>query len=243
MGCPVPKVVKSNGGSALMLDPQLAYELVSAVCQNVKKPVTVKIRAGWDAAHINAVEIAQLMEQAGAKAIAVHPRTRSQFYSGSADWQIIRQVKQAVTIPVIGNGDIFKVEDMCAMAQATGCDAFMVARGCLGNPWLLKQLVTYEQTGVILPDPTADQRFEQALKHAQKLIELKGEYAGIKEMRGHTCWYLTGLPRSNRVKAKINFMDTYDQMVEILDHYRQALVDNDYSWFKPDESTGGRNDT
>ncbi len=232
MGCPVPKVVKSNGGSALMLQPEYAYELIRAVVAAVTKPVTVKIRSGWDQQHINAVEVARLMEKAGVSAIAVHPRTRAQFYSGQADWDLIRQVKQAVSIPVIGNGDINSVADMIAMKEQTGCDAFMVARGCLGNPWLIRQLVTYEQQGIILEAPSVDQRFDQALQHAGELISLKGEINGIKEMRGHACWYLAGLPKSNRVKAKFNDMTTYQQFETILQQYRQAMATNDYSWFE-----------
>ncbi len=232
MGCPVRKVVRNNGGSALMKEPEHAYELVKAIKQAISKPLTVKIRAGWDSDSINAVEMAVLMDKAGADAVAIHPRVRTQFYSGKADWNLIRDVKAAVSIPVIGNGDIRSVDDMLAMEELTGCDGFMVARGCLGNPWLISQLVQYDEYGIRTEKPTAQERIDQCLEHARRLIELKGERPAIKEMRGHACWYIDGLPKANKVKAQINFMSTMEQLNTIMSEYLKAMETEDYSYFE-----------
>ncbi len=236
MGCPVPKVANNGSGSALMKDPEYAAELVKAIVDSVNKPVTVKIRSGWDDSSINVVEMSQLLEKSGIRALCVHPRTRTQFYSGHSDWSLIKAVKEKLSIPVIGNGDIKTVEDMIRMKEETGCDAFMVSRGCLGNPWLIQQLVHYEKTGEIIEGPTPEERLLQCLYHAQRLINLKGERIAIKEMRGHACWYINGLPNNNRVKALINNITRYEQLDYIMNSYREALKAEDYRFL--DEGKG-----
>lgn len=232
MGCPVTKVVKAGSGSALMKDEEHACALVKAIVEKVKKPVTVKIRAGWNLDMINAVSLAKGLEQAGAKAIAVHPRTKMEMYEGHSNWDIIRQVKEAVSIPVIGNGDIKTVEDAIEMMKQTNCDAVMVARGVLGNPWLIKELKDYFETGSYGESIPVTQRFELALEHAQRLIELKGERVGMKEMRGHACWYIHGLPHNNKVKAKLSRMTKYEVFAEILNQYKHSVETEDYSWLE-----------
>ena len=231
MGCPVPKIVNNNSGSALMRSSEYAAELLTEIVRNVRKPVTVKVRAGWDAQHINVVDFVKRIQSSGISAVCVHPRTRTQYYSGKSDWDLIRQVKEIAEIPVIGNGDIKSVDDMIRMKQLTNCDRFMISRGCLGNPWLIQQLVHYEQTGEILQDPTAEERIDQCLLHARKLIDLKGELNGIKEMRGHACWYINGLPNNNKVKDRINVMNTYRDLKGIMDQYLEAIRTDDYSRF------------
>lgn len=223
MGCPVTKVIKSNAGSALMKDVEHAEKLVKAIVEAVNKPVTVKMRAGWDKKHINAVDLAKRVERAGAKAICIHGRTRNQMYEGHADWNIIKEVKQAVSIPVIGNGDIKCVEDMQRMLEETGCDAVMIGRGVLGNPWLIKQCVTYANTHEISKEFTYQEKFALAREHAQKLCRLKGEYVGIREMRGHATWYIKGLPMSHRVKDELSKIASYEEMDMILKAYERQL--------------------
>lgn len=235
MGCPVPKVCRNNGGSALMNEPEHACQMVKEIVNHVNKPVTVKLRAGWDKQHINVVSMAKGLQDAGVSAIAVHPRTRSEYYTGHSNWELIKEVKQAVDIVVIGNGDIKKIEDMLEMEKQTHCDAFMVARGCLGNPWLIQQMAHYDETQQIMPLPGYQQKISQCLYHAQKLIALKGEKNAIKEMRGHACWYINGLPKANKVKAKINFMDTYAQLERIMDEYIKAIETEDFSYFEQPE--------
>ena len=232
MGCPVNKVLKADAGSKLMLYPDKIYDIVKGVVESVSKPVTVKIRKGFDSEHVNAVEVAKLIEKAGASAIAIHGRTRAQMYEGVADWDIIRQVKEAVSIPVIGNGDIKTVEDAIEMMKQTNCDAVMVARGVLGNPWLIKELKDYFETGSYGESSPVTQRFELALEHAQRLIELKGERVGMKEMRGHACWYIHGLPHNNKVKAKLSRMTKYEVFAEILNQYKHSVETEDYSWLE-----------
>ena len=216
MGCPVPKIVRNGEGSALMKNPKLVYEIVSKTAKAIQKPVTVKIRKGFDDTCINAVEIAKIIEEAGASAVAVHGRTREQYYSGKADWDIIRQVKEAVSIPVIGNGDVVSGESAIAMMQQTGCDGVMIGRGAQGNPWIFSELVEYEKTGKIPERPNLEELKKMILRHAQLQVEYKGEYLGIREMRKHVSWYTTGLPNSARLRAKINAVESLVELEELL---------------------------
>lgn len=216
MGCPVPKVVNNHEGSALMKNPGLVEQILTALVKKVSKPVTVKIRTGFDEANVNAVEIASIAESCGVAAVAVHGRTRSQFYSGKADWSMIREVKKAVRIPVIGNGDIFTPEDAERMLKETGCDGLMLARGARGNPWLFGRTRHYLETGVILPEPTAAEIAAMILRHARLQIEQKGEEMGMKEMRKHIAWYTAGLPHSAAVRRKSNQLVTISQLETML---------------------------
>lgn len=217
MGCPVPKVVNNGEGSALMKQPKLVYEIVSKVAKAIQKPVTVKIRKGFDDAHINAVEIAKIAEEAGAAAVAVHGRTREQYYSGKADWDIIRRVKDAVSIPVIGNGDILTAQDVYNMKKQTGCDGFMIGRGAQGNPWIFRQILHYMETGEELPKPDIREVAEMILRHARSQIAFKGEMMGIREMRKHAAWYTSGYKNSAKLRGKINEIETYEQLKELFD--------------------------
>lgn len=216
MGCPVPKVVRNGEGSALMKNPKLVYELVSAVVKAIEKPVTVKIRKGFDDEHVNAVEIAKIIEEAGAAAVAVHGRTREQYYSGKADWDIIRQVKEAVSIPVIGNGDVTSGEKAIQMREYTGCDGVMIARGAQGNPWIFSELIAYEENGSLPPRPSIDEIRETMLRHARLQLEYKGDFCGIREMRKHVAWYTKGLHGAARLRDKVNEVESYEELEKIL---------------------------
>ena len=216
MGCPVPKVVRNGEGSALMKNPKLVYELVSATVKAIKKPVTVKIRKGFDDEHINAVEIAKIIEEAGAAAVAVHGRTREQYYSGKADWEIIRQVKEAVSIPVIGNGDVTSGEQAIAMRKQTGCDGVMIARGAQGNPWIFSELLEYEKTGKLPDRPDVEEIKKTMLRHAKLQIEYKGDFTGIREMRKHVAWYTKGLHGAARLRDQINQLESYAELENLL---------------------------
>jgi tRNA-dihydrouridine synthase B len=212
MGCPVPKVVNNGDGSALMKNPKLAGEIIEKTVRAIKKPVTVKIRKGFDDDHVNAVEMAHIAEESGAAAVAVHGRTREQFYSGKADWDIIRQVKERVSIPVIGNGDLLTAEDVIAMEKQTGCDGFMIARGAEGNPWIFRQILHYFETGEQLPKPDFSEMTEMLLRHAKMQLEFKGEYTGIREIRKHAAWYTAGYKNSSRLRGRINEVENYGQL-------------------------------
>lgn len=219
MGCPVPKVVNNGDGSALMKNPVLAGKIIEKTARAIKKPVTVKIRKGFDDAHINAVEMAKVAEASGAAAIAVHGRTREQYYSGRADWDIIRQVKEAVKIPVIGNGDILTPEDAIRIEEQTGCDGFMIARGAQGNPWIFAQILHYFKTGEHLSKPTAEEMVQMMLRHAKMQLAFKGDYTGIREIRKHAAWYTAGYPNAARLRSAINEVESYEQLEELFGRF------------------------
>ena len=212
MGCPVQKVLKAHAGSYLLQHPSLVYDIVKNVVEVVNKPVTVKIRIGYDFHSINCVEIAQLIEKAGASAIAVHGRTRSQMYEGHADWSYIAEVKKAVSIPVIGNGDVRTPQDAKRMLDETGCDAVMVGRAALGNPWVIKQMVAYVENGVLLEDPSIDDKIDQCLNHAKRLLIVEGERNAIRQMRGHAPWYMKGLKSASQMKNYLSKIETYQEL-------------------------------
>lgn len=216
MGCPVPKIVKNGEGSALMLEPKRVEVIISKTVKAIHKPVTVKIRKGFDDEHVNAVEIAKIAEASGAAAVAVHGRTREQYYSGKADWDIIRQVKEAVQIPVIGNGDVTSAAKAEEMYIETGCDGIMIGRGVQGNPWIFRELTVYEQTGLVPERPTMKEVREMMLRHARMQMEKKGDHMGILEMRKHVAWYTTGFPNAAKLRNEINKTESYEQLEELL---------------------------
>ena len=215
MGCPVPKVVNNGEGSALMKNPLLVGRIVEAIANAVKKPVTVKIRAGFDPDNINAPEIARIIQESGGAAVAVHGRTRQQYYSGKADWDVIRRVKENVSIPVIGNGDILTGQDAVNMMEKTGCDGVMIGRGARGNPWIFGQINEYLSCGKEMTQPTADEIKSMILKHARMLIDAKGEYTGIREMRKHFAWYTTGMRHASGLRNEVNHVEHFEELEKL----------------------------
>ena len=221
MGCPAPKVIKNGDGSALMRNPKLAAEVLTAVVKNSEKPVTLKIRKGWDDNSVNALEIAKIAEECGISALAIHGRTREQFYSGKADWDIIAEIKQSINIPVIGNGDVFDVQDAVNMLEKTKCDAIMIGRGSHGNPWIFNRINHYMKTGEILPEPTLEEKIGTAIKHMNLAVAEHGEYVAVREMRKHIGWYLKGLKNSAKYRDQINKITDYKEVISMLEEYMQ----------------------
>lgn len=224
MGCPVPKIVNNGEGSALLKNPLLIERIVSSIVKSIKKPVTVKIRKGFYKDECCAVEAAKAAEQGGAAAIAVHGRTREQYYGGRADWEIIKQVKESVKIPVIGNGDIVTPQDAEQMLRYTGCDGIMIARAARGNPWIFKQVKEYLDNGTLIEKPNIDEVIEMILRHAKLQIEWKGEYVGIREMRKHVAWYTAGYPGSSRLRNLVNEVVNLDELVYLLTRYKEGKL-------------------
>ena len=231
MGCPVPKVVNNGEGSALMKNPKLAAEIVRKTAKAIQKPLTVKIRKGFDEAHSNAVEMAKYLEDAGAAAIAVHGRTREQYYAGKADWEIIRQVKEAVSVPVIGNGDVTDPISAHKMMEETGCDGVMIGRASRGNPWIFRQLVEYDKTGNIPERPDVAELKAMILRHARLQLHYKGEYTGIREMRKHVAWYTAGYPHSAAIRRRVNEIETIGQLEEMLESIPEKLDRNSREYY------------
>lgn len=218
MGCPAPKIIRNGEGSALMENPKLIGEIVKALVENQKKPVTIKFRKSFNGS-MNGDEIARVAEANGASAVAIHGRTREEFYSGKADWDFIKKVKKAVKIPVIGNGDVVEPKDALALFEHTECDGIMIGRGACGNPWVFNRTVHFLKTGELLPEPTAQERVEKALRHARMLLEYKGDYVGIREMRKHLAWYMKGMPNVTVLRGRMNTIDSLENMKSLLEEY------------------------
>lgn len=225
MGCPVPKIVGNGEGSALMKNPKLAGDIVAAMVKKCKKPITVKIRKGFDDENINAPEFAKVLEANGASAVAVHGRTREQYYTGNADWDIISKVKAAVNIPVIGNGDITKPVDAKKMIEQTGCDGVMIGRAARGNPWIFKEVSHYLATGELIERPTLDEVRKMILRHARMLVEYKGNFIGIREMRKHVSWYISGYPHSAAIRNQVNMVESIEELEELINEKVSIIVD------------------
>lgn len=224
MGCPVPKIVNNGEGSALMKNPILAGKIIESMAKATKKPVTVKIRKGFNDTSVNAPEIAHVAEESGAAAVTVHGRTREQYYAGKADWEIIRRVKENVRIPVIGNGDLLTPEDVIRMGKETGCDGFMIARGAQGNPWIFRRMLAFFETGEIPPEPDFSERTGMILRHAKMLCDFKGEHIGMREMRKHAAWYTAGFRGASELRRLINRVETIDGMRSLLDAWQNSRI-------------------
>ncbi|MCX7695755.1 MAG: tRNA dihydrouridine synthase DusB [Caloramator sp.] len=222
MGCPAPKIVKNKEGSYLMKEPELAQKIVKKVVEKSKKPVTVKIRKGWDENNVNAVEFAKMLEACGVSAIAIHGRTRSQMYEGKADWDIIKKVKESVNVPVIGNGDVVSCQDAKRLLEYTNCDAVMIGRGALGNPWIFKKVVTYLKEGIILDDPLPQEKVDLAIRHLEMMYKFKGQ-RGVIEMRKHIAWYLKGLKNAAAVRDMVNKIESKEEIIKLLESYKGTI--------------------
>lgn len=218
MGCPVPKIVNNGEGSALMKNPKLVGEIIEKTVRAIQKPLTIKIRKGFDEDSVNAVEIAKIAEACGASAVTVHGRTREQYYSGKADWDVIAQVKEAVSIPVIGNGDIRSASDIVAISRQTGCDGFMIGRAAQGNPWVFSEILHFFETGEVSEKPNVQELIQMILRQARMMVEHKGEYVAVREIRKHASWYTSGYPNSSRLRGKINSVESFSELEELLKH-------------------------
>ena len=227
MGCPVNKVVKTDAGARWLLDPDKVYEMVSAVTASVDKPVTVKMRTGWDEDHLYAVENAQAAEQGGASAVAMHGRTRAQFYEGKANWNILKKVKENINIPFMGNGDVRTLDDAYKMIHEVGADAVMIGRAAEGNPWILNRIAHYLETGEKLPEQTPVEKIKLAKEHLQRLVDLKGEHVGVREFRGQSTYYLKGIPHAARTKVALTSAETQQEMLDIFDQFTEKLQKRD----------------